>query len=407
MKIPLNERYSKDYETRSSRLPTSYYPSDGFDNLTALERAVMVRMKSVDVLKLMIASGSEITQNVIVFLSDFGNLEIINHVFQTGKMNASLSAMLMEYAIRKGKLDILKYLESKCNEKSQFDWLNIALSGGNLATFKYLFEKEEKEIQKNTNENPFSFLNTSELIFKACKYDKFEILRYLIERGSEFDGKQNIFYASQAGFYEIVKYLISKGIDINQTNESGQTPLLVATKRNHFEIAKFLIENGATLNCTSNHGDFPISIAADLGYLKILKLLVEHGANIDKQTFYGETPVWHASCKGEIEVVRFLYEQKADCLKPSSFGTSPILIAIQHNRLAVVRFFVEKRIGINDKEKLLENAVKFNHLDIVKFLVSNGFDQLDVLLAAKVMAKTSQSSNEIIKFLSDSITKFY
>jgi len=56
------------------------------------------------------------------------------------------------------------------------------------------------------------------------------------------------FKASFQGNIEIVKYLIEKGSNINQGRTNGTTPLYIASQNSHIEIVKYLIEKGSNIN---------------------------------------------------------------------------------------------------------------------------------------------------------------
>ena len=62
---------------------------------------------------------------------------------------------------------------------------------------------------------------------------------------------------------ETVKVMLEQGADINEANDSGQTPMHGAAKLKSKELIQFLADNGAQVAVTDNAGETPLSLAGE------------------------------------------------------------------------------------------------------------------------------------------------
>ena len=111
-----------------------------------------------------------------------------------------------------------------------------------------------------------------------------EMVSFLIDHEADLcivDGLGNTLLhdAAKCGKTEIAQLLIDKGkININETNMSEFTPLMVAVKYGHKEMAKLLLENCANPNCKTKDDDTPLTIAASRNDKGTIVLLISYGA---------------------------------------------------------------------------------------------------------------------------------
>jgi ankyrin repeat protein len=66
--------------------------------------------------------------------------------------------------------------------------------------------------------------------------------------GHTDDMAKELLEAAESGNINSLEGLISKGADVNSTDSSGNTPLLMAAKFGHIEYAKTLLNIGADIN---------------------------------------------------------------------------------------------------------------------------------------------------------------
>lgn len=86
----------------------------------------------------------------------------------------------------------------------------------------------------------------------------------------------------------------------------------------HEEVVKFLLEHGANVEDHNENGHTPLMEAASAGHVGLAKILLEHGAGINTHSNeFKESALTLACYKGHLDMVRFLLEAGADQVKKS------------------------------------------------------------------------------------------
>lgn len=106
-----------------------------------------------------------------------------------------------------------------------------------------------------------------------------------------------------------MKPLLEQGIDVDVTNNEGQTPLHLAASQELVEMVTFLLENHADVHATDNDGWDALMYAVSNGSPEVVKVLVEHGAEVNQA---GYTPLMAAARRGYTDVVNVLLQYGAD-----------------------------------------------------------------------------------------------
>lgn len=132
---------------------------------------------------------------------------------------------------------------------------------------------------------------------------------------------------------EIVDLLLGHGAKVNaHCKIDSYTALLFAARFGRLGAAKRLIEAGADVNQSGDSGATPLFRAAEAGHIEVAKLLLEHAAKVDLAQITGETPLLVACANGDAAMVKLLLEHKADanatagrwtCLRYASFISAP------------------------------------------------------------------------------------
>lgn len=93
----------------------------------------------------------------------------------------------------------------------------------------------------------------------------------------------------------------------------GNTPLMYGCAGGHVAVVKVLLEAGANVEDHNENGHTPLMEAASAGHVKVAKILLEHGAGINTHSNeFKESALTLACYKGHLEMVRFLLEAGAD-----------------------------------------------------------------------------------------------
>ena len=117
----------------------------------------------------------------------------------------------------------------------------------------------------------------------------------------------------------IIKYLLDHKGDINFPSSNGTTPLMAAARKSGhsdgYDRAALLINKGAKLDQTNDKGETALMLAAGSGNEKLVKLLLDKGADAQKKNGAGETVMAYANRAGKTGSVSAL---EAKGVKPEA-----------------------------------------------------------------------------------------
>lgn len=182
------------------------------------------------------------------------------------------------------------------------DWDKI-YSEGDVEGLHYLIIVEStKKLEWNTHRIMNHYLQ------KACKDNKIEIVKLLIEKGADVNNGiwTPLHSAAQYGHTEIARLLIKNGATVNKTDKDKWTPLYTASYYGQTETFKLLLEAWADASIKDEDGVAPLHIAAQKGHTEIVKLLIKNGAEVNIKGGWGYTPTHKAKEEGHTEIVELL-----------------------------------------------------------------------------------------------------
>ncbi|KAL8811620.1 MAG: hypothetical protein Q9200_001647 [Gallowayella weberi] len=109
------------------------------------------------------------------------------------------------------------------------------------------------------------------------------------------------------GSLPVLKRLMTADIDIDATDNSGETVLHNATFNKHVECAFHLVHSGADINIANNAKDAPIHMALMSDVPATLLLLLNHGAEYQQATHNGRTILHYAAglvCAETVDILK-------------------------------------------------------------------------------------------------------
>jgi ankyrin repeat protein len=172
----------------------------------------------------------------------------------------------------------------------------------------------------------------------AVALKRVDALKALLDLGESVEETDDrmispLMVAASRDEVEAIDQLLSHGAKVNaHCKVDSYTALLFAARFGRLGAAKRLIEAAATVNQSGDSGATPLFRAAEAGHLEVAQLLLEHGAKVDLAQITGETPLLIACANGDAAMVKLLLEHKADvnaiagrwtCLRYASFISSP------------------------------------------------------------------------------------
>src|SRR5581483_8858540 len=142
---------------------------------------------------------------------------------------------------------------------------------------------------------------------------------------------RRLFQALEDGNDAALRAILDEGINLELTNGSGWTPLMVAAFMGRERQAALLIEAGARINSRDRRGYCPLHWAAVRGYDSVVELLLRRGARANQRSDKGITPLLQAASLGHCNIVRRLLKQGASVNERDDEGWTPLHKAVAND----------------------------------------------------------------------------
>ncbi|XP_067840338.1 kinase D-interacting substrate of 220 kDa B isoform X2 [Heptranchias perlo] len=174
------------------------------------------------------------------------------------------------------------------------------------------------------------------------------------------------------------KALLEKYKDVDERNESGQTPLMLAAEQGNLEIVQELLKKGANCNLEDADNWTALISAAKEGQLEIVSELINFSANLEHRDMGGWTSLMWAAYKGHAEISRLLLEKGANPNITGQYSVYPIIWAAGRGHHEIVETLLQHGAKVNCSDKYgttpLIWAARKGHLECVKHLLEMGAD---------------------------------
>lgn len=118
--------------------------------------------------------------------------------------------------------------------------------------------------------------------------------------------EQNIFKAIRSIDYTSINILLSEGMDINTTNQQGNSPLIVAAKVGNLRILNIILSHNPDINARNDEGKTALMIAAETGQSQVVEKLLAHNADPSLKDNNDNTALTLASTYGHNTVVGYI-----------------------------------------------------------------------------------------------------
>jgi len=179
--------------------------------------------------------------------------------------------------------------------------------------------------------------------------------------------KLELIEAIKSGSISKCRELLRGGSSANDSDDTGQTPLMIATRTNQLTIVKLLIEQGADVNKSSVAGLTALHYAALENRAEIAKILLRNNANIDPIMRYSSTD-------GNYSNKPLVWEY---------IGATPLLIAVESKNKEVLKVLITSGADKNHQLTRNEYLLKSDRASYLDGSEVMGIDQ-DFLKNIKV-----------------------
>uniref|UniRef100_A0A6C0I942 Uncharacterized protein n=1 Tax=viral metagenome TaxID=1070528 RepID=A0A6C0I942_9ZZZZ len=195
-------------------------------------------------------------------------------------------------AVQEENIDIAKYLidngadVNHINTTEVWSILHLACHLKNLEMVKLLLDNDaDVELTTNTGATPLYLVCET----GAHNMAAIDIINALLDAAKDEDEYINkkeehgyfpLYVASKNGDKDVVELLIERGANVEETDEQGQTALMIAIQENkensHLEVIKTLLKAGADLLYTDNTGRTALDWAQQNDDDDVIRLLIQY-----------------------------------------------------------------------------------------------------------------------------------
>jgi ankyrin repeat protein len=145
------------------------------------------------------------------------------------------------------------------------------------------------------------------------------------------DQISNFLAAAESGAKARVTESLNQGIDVNVTDEHGQTALMLAADQGHVDTVKLLLQHGASPDIQNKVGGAALMLASFNGHLEVVTELLKAGADVNAKTKSGDTALMIASARQNetaVQIINLLLDQKADINAQDKEGYTSLMRAV-------------------------------------------------------------------------------
>lgn len=224
---------------------------------------------------------------------------------------------------------------------------------------------------------------------------------------SNQDGNTPLLVAIQNGHFNLAKHLINAGADINVINTKGDNVLHQIAKKNNPLFHELLNKvNPQLINAKNNDGETPIFFAAQNNNVIAIKNLIQHKTEYQHiTTIHGLTPLHYASLFDATEVIKEFEKLGVSLTHCTPRGNNNAHIAAGKGNINTVRYLLQTKPELfemynNTGENVFSHAALQDQLEITKLLLQEKhYRDKTVIHTIEALKKNSLGNSTTCKFL--------
>ena len=263
--------------------------------------------------------------------------------------------------------------------------LNLAAYFGHTEIVRYLVGLKDVDVNHKAEHALFRVARRRNLLRNHA-----DVVEVLIDAGADIEVNEDgspLLAASSFGHLRVVEVLARAGAGVCVTDDKGLTCLMLAATFGHTETVRTLLcMPEVDVNQSDNSGNTPLHHAAMRQHLDVVQLLIDAGADIDAKNvhFYngrGCTPLHYACAGGELDIVKMLVNAGADVsVADNNPGNTCLTLAAQKGHTETVRYLVGlNKVNVNYRNLLGHTALywarKKQHTDVEQVLLKRGAEE--------------------------------
>ncbi|PAX49814.1 hypothetical protein CK510_27640 [Brunnivagina elsteri CCALA 953] len=226
------------------------------------------------------------------------------------------------------------------------------------------------------------------LIWAVSRHNaSLEMVQFLVENGADVNAIGGISnytvlgFAIQSGNIDKIKYLLEIGVNIHSPGANGCDVLIdaicsqnISQGENLISILRLLIAKGANLG-KNQCGASALTAAAWESRFDVVDFLLAAGADREQLQW---TELMYTIVFGSVEEVKQLIGGGADLEARDCCNRTPWILSLQVGKIEKAELLLpspsEREKYLTSEETELMCAIKNNHLELLKWLITQGFD---------------------------------
>ncbi len=296
-----------------------------------------------------------------------------------------------DYAVRMGDVDIVNKLIARgvkpTNFAQFFATMGSRQASNGLETYKYLVETLKLD-PKATN------VDGGNILHALVRRPKTEVINYYLEKGvdvnkTDNEGNTALIIAASGRDLALVQQLFAKTKNINAVNDKGESALTKAIATGTSEVAAWLLKNGADVNVVNKDGlnlayywfnsfrEFPAggpagpaAVSPAKEFEQKLAVLKENGLDVKKSQKDGSSLFHIAVAKENPVLLKKAAELGADINAQDKEGTTALhKAALTAKDAALLKTLID--LGAKKELKTEFDETAFDLAKENKFLTNN------------------------------------
>eukprot|EP00833_Pecoramyces_ruminatium_P010190 jgi/Orpsp1_1/1184222/evm.model.c7180000088600.1 len=285
----------------------------------------------------------------------------------------------------------LNYTEQPMKEKMEDSFID-SIEKGHYEIVKTLLD-EGIIIDISNRNNTFYKLLAALII--AANNSQCKIISEIFSRNQfkeilvEFRKTKVLIQACKNMKKKMVELLLKLNIDVNITDEHGNTALIEASKNAYLSsCVKEIIKKNANLNVINDEGTSALLNSCKIKDDKNFKYLIDHKVNIYISDHDGNNALMYACIYGELDKIKYLVKKRINIDAVNNDGNSALMIAVKYARLNIVKYLIKHKANINLVNHKGQNAlvlgfikaytedkiVNFTYVTVIKLLIEKKSD---------------------------------
>ena len=291
---------------------------------------------------------------------------------------------VLHYAAKSGNLVLLQYFFANGSDifsktKDDKTALHLAANSGHLRMCVALLQDYDLDI-KASDDDGWTVLHY------AARSGNLELFKYLIEKGSEVDGKTRdhancLHIAAWSGSFNICRVLLEEySFDINERNEKGFNALLCSAEFGDLEMYQYFTENWNCVTSKTEDSRHLLHIAASKGQFNLIKSILKYyELEIEIKCNKGWTVLHYSAQSGNLELFEYLLKSGSLIHEKTKNKCNCLHIAASNGHLNLCKRLLENYsfdIFMTDVKgwNALHYAAKSGNLELFHFFIQKGSD---------------------------------